>query len=533
MGKLDFYEAEDRPWPNPRLTTASIVGHTTPTSTRIWVRVVAPGVNHLYVGVAKVDSAQRPRPLANAIQLDAGGQSTVHPGFVGSHAFAFRTDLTHVFDVAGLRPDTTYFYALFRDADKRPWEMGAIDTLSFRTPAEDPAELSFGLCSCHMPYKGDKLQDVSLWDALADELRDARAAYVVGMGDQVYADGTPSLDIWRWLRKVKSLGPTDEDMRSWYRDIYRGYWGIAGVRKVFRSFPTYMMWDDHEIKDGWGSYTDAELSDELDRFFEWEDQAVNLALANRMRSVAAQIYQEYQHCHNPPTPADIWHYAFAAGRSATFVLDGRGHRHYESNASTSVLGPKQLQDLRAWFDRLDAKTQVAFVVSPVPIVHLHTGLVNNGALNTLNPAGIVDDLRDQWEHASHHAERKQLLDILFAWSHRTGRRVVVLSGDVHAGTAFRLSAPAHPKARVHQITSSGISYASTPPGLELVAASTGTVAGAGAVRFNRTLDPFTRNNFAIVRVRFAAADGDPWVAVDFYGRDPGGEGVLKLRRLEI
>ena len=50
------------------------------------------------------------------------------------------------------------------------------------------------------------------------------------------------------------LLPDEEEMLSWYRDIYRGYWGFESVQRVFESFPTYMIWDDHEIVNGWGSY---------------------------------------------------------------------------------------------------------------------------------------------------------------------------------------------------------------------------------------------------------------------------------------
>ena len=38
-----FIHKTERPWPNRRLKIAAIVGHTTATTSRIWVRTGAPG----------------------------------------------------------------------------------------------------------------------------------------------------------------------------------------------------------------------------------------------------------------------------------------------------------------------------------------------------------------------------------------------------------------------------------------------------------------------------------------------------------
>ena len=36
-------------------------------------------------------------------------------------------------------------------------------------------------------------------------------------------------------------------------DKYRPNWIRAPVRRVLASVPIYMLWDDHDIRDGWGS----------------------------------------------------------------------------------------------------------------------------------------------------------------------------------------------------------------------------------------------------------------------------------------
>ncbi len=49
MSELSFYDKEPRPWPNPLLTSASIVGHITDTTCRLWIRVFQPSKYWLVV----------------------------------------------------------------------------------------------------------------------------------------------------------------------------------------------------------------------------------------------------------------------------------------------------------------------------------------------------------------------------------------------------------------------------------------------------------------------------------------------------
>ena len=284
------------------------------------------------------------------------------------------------------------------------------------------------------------VMNLDMWDFLdaalqrhADEVD-----LVIAGGDQCYSDGVATLDIWQHLNRTMRkedgrLLPDEEAMLSWYCDIYRGYWGFESVQRVFDSFPTYMIWDDHEIGDGWGSYYFRKkgkpygLSRLLPAFEErgltyeeWRE------LMRRMFHAAKQAYIEYEHSHNPPTPAGNFDYAFRRGGCAFYVLDGRGRRDIERK-SYCILGQDQFKRFVDWVNTLTPEeTPFLFVVSAVPMLHTRAVLVNADEQWLISQAGLDDDLRDSWEHDLHKTERAALMKVLFAAAAK-GIKVAILS----------------------------------------------------------------------------------------------------------
>ena len=334
---LKFYDREDRPWTSTRLTSAAIVGHTTADSTRLWIRVWEPGTYTLVVSESPIGTNSDPSVNGRGkvvMKPRNGGPDVTLEAKVLTENLSYETDLTYVFDVSELKPGTRYNYAVFRsDGDRsEPWEIARDYRHSFRTQAVQPERVVFGLYSCHMPFDGRSVRNLHMWESFHQMLSLSDADFVIGAGDQVYTDGDPQISIWNFLKvkkdEVAKLTKKDRQqvMLSWYRDIYRGYWGDRAVRRVFRSFPNYMIWDDHEIMDGWGSYTNKELSNQLDTLWEWENPGRNLALARDMFEAAKLAYAEYEHSHNPITKKGEWHYPLEWSLGLRlFFLDMRGH----------------------------------------------------------------------------------------------------------------------------------------------------------------------------------------------------------------
>lgn len=487
-----FIFKTDRPWPNARLKMAAIVGHATSKSVRLWLRTGRLGKFSLLLytrdatvppsGGEAAESAFQ--AFLSTVPLTLKDAKTQLPGMRREDFIIadYAADTTVVLDLQGLDPDTRYGYALYARGHKR-MVLGHNRLRWFRTPPPESKRrpFQFALFSCHMPYvvsglfeKRTDVMNLDVWNFLDATLRRHadEVDLVIAGGDQCYSDGVATLDIWQHLngtmrKEGGRLLPDEEAMLSWYRDIYRGYWGFESVQRVFDNFSTYMIWDDHEIGDGWGSYYFRKKGkpDGLRRLLPGiEERGLTYdegrTLMRRMFRAARQAYIEYEHSHNPPTAKGDFDYSFRRGGCAFYVLDGRGQRDVERK-NYCILGQDQFKRFANWVNALTPEeTPFLFVVSAVPVLHTRAALVNADEQWLISQAGLDDDLRDSWEHDLHKTERAALMKVLFAAAAK-GIKVSILSGDVHVSAVFTLKDDADN--RIYQITSSAITYNVTRP----------------------------------------------------------------------
>ncbi|HHJ14898.1 MAG TPA: alkaline phosphatase family protein [Gammaproteobacteria bacterium] len=479
-----FVFKTDRPWPNARLKRAAIVGHVTAHTARVWFRTSTPGRFCLILWPANASVNDTLHTTLRTVPFPA---PDTLPGEVRRFPFHiedYTDDTTRVIELAGLDPDTRYRYALYGEdplappVDGRPVGrivLGQDRPYGFRTQPDAARPFCFSFYSCHMPYKepvfgGTQVTGMNMWELLHDAMdrhdKDGELAFSIAGGDQVYVDGVGTLDIWKYLNRVMyrkdgEIYPGVEEMVSWYRDIYRGYWGFPSLQRVLSRFPTYMIWDDHEILDGWGSYVlDGGKDDQLDELFpDRKKRGLHKrhcrVLLRRMFEAATRVYLEYQHAHNPATPTGQYDYGFIHANTAVYVLDGRGHRDFDRDRRR-ILGQAQLKRFGNWLTGLDrSRVRNLFVVSAVPVLHLRTAFANADDTVLADLANLQDDLRDAWEHDAHKSERKALLKLLFDAA--GDFQVSILSGDVHISAAFRMVQRSSGRV-IHQLTSSAITY---------------------------------------------------------------------------
>lgn len=510
-----------------KLTSGSIVGHTTSHSCRLWIRNYAEGRWSLIW-------SEQPLPgdLRQLDGLSIDDYLQVH-GIDASnrieHDFSFDSHLTHCFELDKLKPDTRYWYALVSDDRtlERRSEIGFDQPPSFLTQAEGTFDFSFGFYSCHDPFAANG--NFGAWPQLQERLQQVRARFVIGGGDQIYVDSQDRKwfpDIWEWLRDNRqalletytgSDGTLDRagiqryilDLYRWY---YRVYWSFPHLRRVYASYPQYMIWDDHEIMDGWGSRTREERLRIVARALSHGERQTAQMLVDMMWQAARTAYYEYAHSHNPPTPIKLdkpascqWDYLFEQGGVPFFVFDSRGHHDVERKEFRQ-LGKAQFKRFSQWLQQACAgSSPLLFAVLPVPIVHWKAMLVQAGTLID----SAKDDVLDEWEHRSNHKERNLILDTLFGALHACGKSLILLSGDVHSAAAFRLHHDDFPQGKVFQITSSAISRPPVGKLARVGLAGSGRMSGHEHIYQEALFGHTEQNNFAILHVQ------DSRVSVEF------------------
>lgn len=373
-------------------------------------------------------------------------------------------------------------------------------------PEEGDKNFSFGLISCHKPRKKKLKRIPNMWGFLYEKMAERNARFLVQAGDQVYCDSDKyTINAWKrsmdFIKDKENISEVDHrQMLDFYRLVYIGGWLFPDVNKVLSEFPQVMIWDDHEITDGWGSRKE---------HFHMREQAVFKA--------AKEVYYEFQHSHNPdPLRQGEMYYAFHYGAAAFLVLDLRGERNI---VQKQLISSTQWQEIENWLNSDKVKaSKILFVISSVPVVHLSRELLSLSGLVTLFLPDVKDDVRDQWSYKHNKEARRKLLKLLMAWSGEKNKPVFILGGDVHVGTEACLRKENSDK-RFYQITSSPITN-NRALLLDVVSAPISS-------RFRFRLDEdrkeymkarivrrYRRRNFAIIDVKYE--NGHPKVTLNMY-----------------
>jgi len=304
----------------------------------------------------------------------------------------------------------------------------------FPVPGEDVGSLSFALISCHHPsHPGQPDKTVSsMWSFMDEEMLKQDSRFLIQAGDQVYCDHK-KFNAWKWSLKETS----EESKRLWYyRQAYINSWNYPEIQGVFRRHPQYMIWDDHEVTNGWGSERRHARSPFKDIF-----------------KVARQAYEEFQHCHNPDAlKTGELYYGFFYGPAAFLVLDLRGHRDIslydpdQALPSSALMGEEQWRYVETWLQGSQA-SKMLFVVTSVPVCHLSRKFGSLGIFK--------NDVNDQWSTKYNKEDRRRLLRLLYDWSGSDNKPVFILGGDVHVGTVATIT-DLNSGHNIYQITSSPI-----------------------------------------------------------------------------
>jgi PhoD related phosphatase len=274
-------------------------------------------------------------------------------------------------------------------------------------------------------------------------------------GDQIYADPlwdeVPALAAWRrqpqWRRKRAAFPPElAEAVADDYFKRYCWFWGQPELASILASVPSLMMWDDHDIFDGWGS---------------WSNSWLRCPTFRGIYAAAREHFALFQLAARPDALPEgfgdrrggHFGWAYRIGAVGLVAPDLRSERTRER-----VLSEPGRTAFRAALECMADCRQV-LLVSSMPLVTPR--LIPLEWFFRVLPGHQTwqDDLIDQWPSAAHWDEWADLLQELIAFAARTGARITSVSGEIHLGALGLIESRG---TRIYQLTSSGIVHPPPP-----------------------------------------------------------------------
>jgi PhoD related phosphatase len=330
-----------------------------------------------------------------------------------------------------------------------------------RLPAV-PGPLHLAYTACNGSEKGNTWDSAAArnerWLHLAARHAERPFHLLLQGGDQLYADPmwreVPALAEWRrrfwWQRRrAPFTAAMAEAVADDYFDRYCWFWSQPELAQVLATIPSLMMWDDHDIFDGWGSWSDSWLQCPTFRGI-WQAAREHFALF-QLGARPDELPEGFS-----DRSGGQFGWAYRIGALGILAPDLRTER-----SRRRVIGEAGWRALTAALASMADCRQV-LLVSTMPIVNPHLAPLEH--FFDLMPGHQTwqDDLVDQWPSAAHWAEWQDLLRHLLEFSARTGARVTSVSGEIHLGALGLVTSGA---TEIYQLTSSGIVH---PPPSESV-----------------------------------------------------------------
>jgi len=354
------------------------------------------------------------------------------------------------------------------------------NSTTFTLPAMRPkqSKYSFLAYSCSEPFSSERrdgktgilARDLSLWLRMGQRARgeDSNGQLpfspdlVLGVGDQVYVDPAPkkeqSLAFFKGNRSNEWLIENDSaSITKALKTVYRYNFSNPAVANAFSNTSSKMMWDDHEIRDGWGSQYDENRSwikDDKKEPKAWQryyKQARHAFIANQLlrRYAPKGVNQE---TYNDLVAGDeVLHTDFSLHqRTHGLMLDSRSVRNVRHH--NQIFDCTAKSRVKKWLASGSDDHGDLFVLT------VGTPLFPS---KRIEPAWwnleIKDDLIDGWGSDQNVHSRNELIKVLKEhFKRHMNDRLLVISGDVHFSSLFYLSIG--DRVFGHEVVTSGIAH---------------------------------------------------------------------------
>lgn len=349
-------------------------------------------------------------------------------------------------EINGLEPGRSYEFIV------RGAGLAGKKLIASTRPSERTGSFSFLFSSCFQPYtyhSGIFNLGKKTWiaqDSLAS-MRNLRAraesshgpSFYLAIGDQYYVDPGASLFFgsspiaYLYGGKSQKLRSSLKEVPNYLNRLNRLHFALPDIDATFTALPSVMMWDDHDIRDGWGSHGDEHLPGWISYY-----------------EAAREAFVSYQAARNPEfssivnagdwdpdlvivprlsspdadNSAEELNMQFDWGLATFFVVDGRSDRNYGNGRGMSE---KQFEKLENWLNQRDRdnKPTVFVFAYPVPVLGSTSKLFRTA--NHL-PTSNQDDIHDR---ILRHEQIRLIEMFTKHFQENPSHKLLVLSGDVH------------------------------------------------------------------------------------------------------
>ena len=345
---------------------------------------------------------------------------------------------------------------------------------SYPVAADLAGDMRIAYVSCNGQERADESRPLDerngMWRRLAEEHDRAAFGLMLHGGDQLYADEVvrahPTLTAWSRasLRDKPAFRFADEIALAAERYLFRRYANLYAqpeMAYLLARVPSIMMWDDHDIFDGWGSLPPPLL-----------DSAVGQGLFANARRMFMLFQMGATDAAAPGATRD------GVGKSLTQTVafpdfeviapDLRSERRPDR-----IMGPDGWSAVSRALDT-DRSPKRRFLMSSVPLLGPRLSWVERliGVVPKLKQ--LEDDLRDQWQSRAHRREWQRFLRLLERAVAGGNGALTVLSGEIHLATRGEMTLDGGGVLR--QLVASGIAH---PPPPKLYARALGWLATLG------------------------------------------------------
>lgn len=339
----------------------------------------------------------------------------------------------------------------------------SFDNETYSVCADLTNDVRFGFVSCNGQEDGDldrPLEDRNaLWIDLAKQHEEQPFSLLLHGGDQIYADGVwechPDIIDWDKARRRQRLATAfSDEMRDavlkFYLDHYLAIYGQPQISHMLARVPSLMMWDDHDIFDGWGSHK---------KWFQGS------AVARGMFACAREAFCLMQLCTAPDiTPENLPNMVLDRdGQSLAWKVDYPGVSLIapdlrSERTPSDIMGDHGWRDLPTAFETIPDGNRV-LLMSSVPVIGPRLSLVEMFLHLLPSAQKYEDDLRDQWQSRWHRREWCRFLELLESVANQHDHEITLLSGEIHVATRGTFETRGK---TIHQLVASGISHTAPP-----------------------------------------------------------------------